>query len=400
MTQMAQTALGHGSDPPRFERGWELTLIVMFLLAIGVPGAATMIGVDRETVRGENRALAPFPRFALDRETLRTFPDGFARYFEDHFAFRAHLVEWQGRVRLEYLGASPSSAVVAGKDGWLFYADDGSMDDYISATPFTAEELEVWRRTLQDTQDWLERRGITYLFVIVPDKHVIYPEMMPDTVRPLRDESRIDSLVEHLAAHSTVRVLDLRPALVEAKRHERIYHRTDTHWNDRGAYVGYEQIVRQLGKRQPGLAPVQRAAFDGRVEQTEGRDLAGMLGLADAMTEEDLVLEPRTRRCARIVEESVPGSRGSAARLVTECDEPGLPRAVIFRDSFASALVPFLSEHFSRALYLWQRDMDPSVILAERPDVVIHEWVGRRLSTALPYDWVATLETKSLPSSP
>ena len=30
--------------------------------------------------------------------------------------------------------------------------------------------------------------------------------------------------------------------------------------------------------------------------------------------------------------------------------------------------------------------LDPAVVLAERPDVVIQEWVGRRLSTLPPYD--------------
>ena len=67
------------------------------------------------------------------------------------------------------------------------------------------------------------------------------------------------------------------------------------------------------------------------------------------------------------------------ARIVTEQDAPGRPRAVVFRDSFGSALIPFLSEEFSRAVYLWQYNVDPDVVLAERPDVVIQEWVGRRL---------------------
>jgi hypothetical protein len=71
---------------------------------------------------------------------------------------------------------------------------------------------------------------------------------------------------------------------------------------------------------------------------------------------------------------------------VTEQDDTRLPRAVVFRDSFGSALVPFLAEHFSRALFLWQYNVDPDVVLAERPAVVIQEWVGRRLSTLLPYD--------------
>ena len=74
------------------------------------------------------------------------------------------------------------------------------------------------------------------------------------------------------------------------------------------------------------------------------------------------------------------------ARLVTAQPDGSRPRAVVFRDSFGSALIPFLSEHFSRALYLWQYNVDPDVVLDERPDVVIQEWVGRRLSTLPPYD--------------
>jgi alginate O-acetyltransferase complex protein AlgJ len=381
-------------DPPRLRRGVEWALIMVFLLAICVPGLATFAGVNRQTIEGENRELAPVPRLAWDRESLRALPDAFTRYFEDHFAFRAPMVEWQARVRLEYLGTPSDASVIKGKEGWLFYADDGAMEDYISAVPLGTDELEVWRRALQDTQDWLEGQGITYLFVIVPDKHVIYRDMMPDTIRRLHEEWRTDALVRYLAERSTVRVLDLRPSLAAAARHERIYHRTDTHWNDRGAFVGYQQIMERLDALRPGLGPWPRSAFEARVEVTEGRDLAGMLGLAHAMTEEDLRMLPRRVRCAGIVEESVPASKGSAARVVTECGTPGLPRAVIYRDSFASALVPFVSEHFSRALYLWERDVNPSVIAAERPDVVIQEWVGRRLSTALPYNVVADLNVE------
>lgn len=376
-------------DPPRLRRGVELALIALFLLAIGMPALATLAGVDREIIQGENRELAPFPRFALDGETLRALPDGFTKYFEDHFAFRARMVAWQADARLRYLNVSPAASVIKGQDGWLFYADDGAMEDYISAEPMRIDALEVWRHALQDTQDWLEARGITYLFVIAPDKHTVYGEMMPDTIHRLREEWRMDTLVRYLAANSTVHVLDLRPSLFEAKARERIFHRTDTHWNDRGAYVGYQQIMERLNARRPGLQPWPRSAFNARVETTDGRDLAGMLGLAKVMTEEDLQMVPLQPRCARIVEETVKDSKGSAARVVTECGTPGLPRAVVYRDSFATALVPFVAEHFSHALYLWERDVMPEVIEAERPDVVIHEWVGRRLSTAMPYNAVA-----------
>jgi hypothetical protein len=71
-------------------------------------------------------------------------------------------------------------------------------------------------------------------------------------------------------------------------------------------------------------------------------------------------------------------------RLVTEIPGSSLPRAVIFRDSFTSALAPFLSEHFSRAVYLWRNDFDTSEVTAEHADVVIEEIVGRHLYEYIP----------------
>jgi hypothetical protein len=57
---------------------------------------------------------------------------------------------------------------------------------------------------------------------------------------------------------------------------------------------------------------------------------------------------------------------------------------VIFRDSFATAMAPFLSEHFSRAVYLWQKDFVPAQVVAEDPDVVIYEIAGRHLYNFIP----------------
>ena len=38
---------------------------------------------------------------------------------------------------------------------------------------------------------------------------------------------------------------------------------------------------------------------------------------------------------------------------------------------------------------LWEYDVVPAAIREERPQVVIQEWVGRRLYTRLPFDAVA-----------
>src|SRR4029434_6512779 len=150
------------------------TLIVIFIATLCLPMTGMVLNLDRDALSGENRALAAWPQLRWDAASLRALPEQLTRYFEDHFAFRERLVRWQAIVRLDALGVSPSASVIKGRDGWLFYADDGAMEDYAKGPRFTGAELELWRQTLQDINDWLGAQGIAYLFVISPDKHVIY----------------------------------------------------------------------------------------------------------------------------------------------------------------------------------------------------------------------------------
>jgi hypothetical protein len=360
-------------------------LIVVFLVLLALPPLGTMLGIQRATEDEQNRKLAAFPHLGLTRASWRAFPDDFTKYFEDNFAFRPLLVRWQATARAKALHVSPSRSVIRGRDDWWFYADDGAMRDYAEAPPFTTGELEEWRRALQDTTDWMHARGIAYLFVMAPDKHQIYPEYMPATIRRALP-SRMDQLAAYLAQHSTVPVLDLRPALERGKSQERIYHRTDTHWNDRGAFLGYSAIISALSDSVPGLRPQARDMFDATHVHRDGLDLARMMWLTGVLGEDDLMLVPRRPRSARVVEPLSPDPHGIEARLVTTLPDTTQPRAIIFRDSFGSALIPFLSEHFSRAVYLWQNHADPRIVLEERPNVVIQELVGRRLSTLTPYN--------------
>ena len=366
---------------------FERLMIAIFVLAIAVPLVGTIAMAEAEDEEfEENREPAPLPARPHDWATLAAWPEAFTSYFADHFAFRTQLVRWQALVRVRVLRSSPSPDVILGKDGWLFYGTDGAVEDYSGARPFTEVELDAWRGALQHTQDWLQEQGVTYVFAIAPDKHVVYPEFMPDGVHQGLTHSRVDQLLDELRAHSTVRFVDLRAPLTAARDAGRLFHITDTHWNDLGAFIAYRQVIERLGA--PGGPAASFDDFERRQVTRPGLDLARTLGLRSVLQEEDLRLEPRTPRRARVVEPARPSRALMDARVVTE--QPGTrPRAVIFRDSFGSAMIPFLSEHFSRAVYVWQNDLDPALVLQERPNVVIQEWVGRHLHTAAPYDAVA-----------
>jgi len=359
------------------QRSTQFVIVAMFVATISLPLAANLLGVDGADPVAENRTLATFPQSFAD------FPDGLYNWFDDHFGFRAALVRWDAAGRLFAFETSPSTAVLRGKNGWLFYADDGASEDVADLPALDEASVRNWQTTILAERDWLHSRRIAFVFLIPPDKHVIYPEELPDDVSQAGPVSRTDQVLDALKDSGVT--VDLRPALRDAKKEDRLYHLTDTHWNDRGALVAYHTIVDAIRRQAPSVPPAwSRSDFEAVARDTRGLDLAGMLGLTRVLREEDLALVPKRPRQARVIEP--PGAEPTAQEglLITEIPGSTLPRAVIVRDSFMSALVPFLSEHFSRAVYVWQKDFDATTIKEERPDVVIHEIVGRHLYNFIP----------------
>lgn len=360
------------------------TLVMVFVLAIGLPFACTVAGVEGGDAAAENRTLAPPPHWNGTAASAVAYLGALGRWFDDHFAFRSTLVRWDASARLFVLGQSPSTVAIKGSDGWLYFAADGAVEDYANASLMTAEDVNLWRETLMRTNDWLHGRRVAYLFMLAPDKPVIYPEHMPATIRRIQATSRMDQVYAALAG-TEVSTVDVRPALFAAKGSGRLYHLTDTHWNDRGALVAYQQLAGAIRRLVPATPPAwSQGDFEPVERDVPGMDVARMMGLSAVVREPNLQLVPRRPRRARVVEPSGAQSREPAGRLVTEVPDATLPRAVIFRDSFTTGLVPFLSEHFSRAVYLWQDDFDADVVVAEHPDIVIQQIVGRHLYTFIP----------------
>lgn len=363
-------------------------LTFLFAAAISLPLLGTFAGLDGADPLSEKRDLAALPAAPSDWSSAAAFPAALSAWFEDHFAFRATLVRFSAELRYFALGVSPNPSVIKGCFGWLFYASDGGIDDYTREKPFTAAELAEWRESVVRTHRWLRERGIVYVFAIAPDKHVIYPEEMPASIRPRPAPSRLEQLLAALA-DSGVPTVDFRPALLEAKRRERVYDLTDTHWNRRGAFVGYREILGAIRSQTSAVdPPLTPDDFVPTAQDVEGQDLAVMAGLGRSLREQALDLAPKRPRMARVVEPVGANAEAQVGRLVTEIPGSAKPRAVFFHDSFLVRVRPFLSEHFGRAVYVWQTNFDSEEVASARATVVVHEIVGRYL-TRRPYSDVA-----------
>jgi hypothetical protein len=359
-------------------------LSLVFVTSIALPLAGMILGLDSAYVLAENRSLASRPALQLTRAGLAAFPPGFEAYFNDQFGFRKRLIHWLNTLKVVGLGVSPSPKVILGGNGWLFHGGM-DLDFYRAARPFGQAQLDTWQRLLESRRDWLAERGVPYLVVFVPTKSTVYAEYMPRVYDKLRVESRLDQLIGHLRARSDLSILDLRGPLLAAKSRGLVYYRADTHWNNRGAYTGYTKITEALSGWFPRLGVIPISAFREQRCAEPARDLALMLAMADYYDEscDDIQLTGR-KRAHEVTDNAGAGTAARVARtrqpdIVYESPDRELPRAVMFRDSFATWLIPLLSEHFRRIVFSWQYAFDRELVERERPDVVIQEMVERVL---------------------
>jgi len=377
------------AGPALRSRTIDVAVIAVFMVMIVLPPAGLYLGLDGSFVLQENRVLATRPELKVHRATLAEYPAKFEAYFNDQFGFRKRLIHWLAIAKVKGLGVTASPGVILGRNDWLYLASDFALESYRVKRPCSPRELERYQRLFESRRDWLAQRGISYLVVILPHKDTVYPEFMPRAYNKLHERSRFDQLMDHMKAHSSVRIVDVREDMRLAKERELLYDLTDTHWNARGAFIAYGRIVESLSTWFPEMQVLPRTAFRDVANIGPGGDLALMLGLAEQMPENRLGLVPLAPRHARPTAEVFPLPPGFAPHQITvamERDDAKLPRAVMFRDSYATHLIPFLSEYFQRIVYVWRYHFDRALIERERPDVVIEEMVERRLMGSLSTD--------------
>jgi alginate O-acetyltransferase complex protein AlgJ len=358
-------------------------LSVCFLAALVLPTAETFLHFGPHIELSEKRILQNYPQFAWNEKTLLSYPARFEAAFNDHFGFRALLVRAQARAKFYWLRMSPSSKVVLGRDGWLYLAE--SMPEYRGVKRMPRATIQLWLQEFKAKKAFLESRSIKYLVVVAPNKETVYPEFLPPYIRQIQNRLYVDDFISALPEESRLNVLDLREPLIEAKSAGRLYLKTDSHWNQLGAAVARDAVIRRLATWLPDLQ-IQTDAHPFRTQKGKSGDLSQMMSLEDRMDEQAIRLltgAKPVRRAALRSRPKVKGILGNEA--VSSVDQQNHRNAIITGDSFSNAINVPLSGHFRRTLefrpYLSYNDpLFKTIVGAEKPDVYLEILVDRHLA--------------------
>ena len=349
-------------------------LIVVFLFLLGFPSVKLLAELP-------GTKLGTRPPLNLTLGTLTKW----RQYLVENFGGRAQLIRMNAELRANVLGVTTNPKVLVGRSGWLYLADEYGVEDIRHQMPFSEQELRAWGDYLMGIDRWAKKRGIPFLLVFTLNKQTVYPEYLPGWVTKVGPASRLDQLKTYLKEHADITTIDPRETLL-ASKHEQLYYKTDSHWNDLGMILAAESITRQLQAWFPKVQVSSRADFEVTHSPTSGGDLARMLGSRDLRTDERVNLIPRTPR--RAVFSTATELTGLDVRyqdfLISQRAGAPIGRAVVYRDSFLKPMLAILAESLERGVFVWGAEVDYTLLDREHPDVVILQMIERRLYEPVP----------------
>lgn len=386
--------------------------VFVFMGLLLSPLLDNVLGVDK-TIHNENRGLAKMPIFSID--SLETFPMKFNTFISDNFGFRKLFVQLNGKYKYKFFNSETKRRVLFGKNNWLFLGYDASNDKEFIFSDFTHRNL----RTKEELRDIgnkykfltkkFDKANIEYYKACFPNKHSVYKSNLPERAKicVLDTLSRLDQLIGYLGKdqQNIVDIIDLREEFISKNNQQSLYIKGDTHWNEFGAYLAYQRILKEIAKDFPQVKPHNLDDYEVRWYNSLSAWEKDKLDWCEDCYNDYPVGYDSKLYCPQGLFKQLGFSNTSfldsipifrlknqlnLPKKTFESNEAGPKKVVIyenkdsnddltvlyFRDSFGECLMKFLSVHFKKIVFV-KGKINMQTVKKYQPDIIIDGHVER-----------------------
>lgn len=308
----------------------KIFIFVFFVLAL-LPIAQMTLHVFAETQVNENRTLAPLPRFDSN---IYQLPGRINNWFNDHFGLRPFLIRLKAQI--DYSVFRTSDRVLVGKNGWLFYRSTVNVEEP-AVEVFLRDKLPDVVRGMKAFSDALAAKNIKVILIINMMSDRFYGDMLPPSAVHRPPHARIDDLVTEMRALPNIHFVDSDLLLRQAMMSRPVFHKTDFHWNDPGAFPVAEAIVNEISKGEGLKESVWKHGLEIEYRKQSG-GIAMFMPLFIPPSEQALMVKPNFTWPGELTQSPSPAPFET---VLTFPDEKGalLPPVVFVGDSFLDGLL-------------------------------------------------------------
>lgn len=354
--------------------------LVAALLLLALPVLKMLAEDPRARSEREGRTLADWPPPPASLAALRAWPGAAESWLQDHLGGRDRLLGAMAALR-SLLREPGSAPVVFGQGEWLFFTHAARMRLAQGLPWLDQTQREAARRLMRRWAEVAAGAGLPLIILLAPDKETIEVERLPWWARRFDSTPGLAVLLEELRAADGLTVIDLRPLLVAGAAGRQLYWPYDTHWTHSAGYLAYRALHEVMRRRWPDLVPLPEVALS-RVALPYSQDLWRMLGHAE---DPDRRLEPQPWPAQPRASDT---ALAGGLRIRERPDLTGL-RVILYGDSFAGTLEPWLAETLPR---LVMAPIGPAsdlaaLLRAQPADLLVVVLVERNLVSGLHLDY-------------
>jgi alginate O-acetyltransferase complex protein AlgJ len=331
-------------------------LSTLFVLMLIAPNAVLLINIKTGTAPKLN---------VNENNSLKEFKD----YYTENFGFKTSLANSYLNLKTSTLNeVALPDRVVIGRNNWFFLGNyyNNTLNDALGWSTIKDYQVNNILNKLNNINDYLSSKNIAFYVVVAPNKNNIYNENLPFHTK--KGSTVLQQFKSNLKNSKDLKFIDLSESLKRKKSINNLYIKSDTHWNELGAYYGYSEIIAEI-KKDIDVPLVPLSAYE-VVDTFQQFDLTNMINykFIDIKIELEKI-EPTKAKSIR------PDKNIYRHYINPEKDKV----LVLHRDSFANALTQFFNESFGESYYLKNYKLNKELIEKVKPDLVIFEIVERNL---------------------
>lgn len=332
------------------------TIVLLFCAILALLAVLFLLLPQNPFSKTEKRALQQKPKFGFSKLLSGRLTAEIDDWYADQFPLREALIGVKSLVSV-LSGQKQNNGILLGKDGqlarWTLDADGDAQIDRV--------DKEDLRLSCAGIQRAAENADLPTVFLLpsrnldVAQSAFDYPDVTKQAIRRI--------LTEELSA---VHFADVEPVLqAKYESGEAVVFRTDHHWTVLGAYYAYCEVMKQFGREAEilprnfyretvvtgGFGGTYRARGEMQWVQKEpitvwyGEDEDDYSITADGLPLDGFyTLSPERELGYELFLD------GTHDVVTIEKVGENRPRLIVFKDSFANSLAPFLARHFDLIL--------------------------------------------------
>lgn len=213
---------------------------IMFLLVIFGFGIWFFVKDTTEKSALENRPLNDSPTFSIEKLFNAEYFSEFESYYNDQFPMRETFIENKSLFETTLFNKSIVDDVFINKDGYLI--------EPVEEGEFTPD---IIAQRINSFTSSLGNQDVNVFFALAPVKSIVYEDKLPEYYKG-RGNELSDSLIALLAKNTNP--IDLRESILPHKNEEDMYFYSDHHWKPKAAYYGYVSIIKEMQKVYPEIS--------------------------------------------------------------------------------------------------------------------------------------------------